>query len=143
MSHSQTLDSDSCKPPPGRRVLVIVAVTGSRILARLRPHRLCAVLKFISRGAKAADYESALRARQNVVAVSRRCAGRYCLNRSIATALLCRLYGNWPTWCTGVMMAPFAAHAWVEADGRRVGEPADAAGYKVMLCVPPRGISPS
>ncbi|MFJ8716444.1 lasso peptide biosynthesis B2 protein [Streptomyces violaceus] len=28
-----------------------------------------------------------------------------------------------PTWCSGVRTSPFAAHAWVEADDRPVGDP--------------------
>ncbi len=60
------------------------------------------------------------------------------LQRSLATALLCRIGGTWLTWCTGVRTLPFAAHAWVEAQGRRVGEPADTATYRTMLTVAPR-----
>jgi hypothetical protein len=34
--------------------------------------------------------------------------------------LLCRLRGQWPTWCVGAWrIPPFGAHAWVEADGVR------------------------
>lgn len=138
MSPGQTLQNDSLKPSPARLPLVILAVAVSRLLVRLRPRRLRAVLTFISRGAKSADYDATLRARRNVVAVSTRCAGRYCLDRSIATALLCRLGGIWPTWCTGVITSPFAAHAWGEAEGRRVGEPGDTAAYKLLLSVPAR-----
>ncbi|MGH3429544.1 MAG: lasso peptide biosynthesis B2 protein, partial [Mycobacteriales bacterium] len=73
----------------------------------------------------------------DVTAVSTLCAGRYCLQRSLATTLLCRISGTWPTWCTGVRTPPFAAHAWVEAQGRRVGEPKDTATYRTLLTVPP------
>lgn len=66
------------------------------------------------------------------------CSGRYCLHRSLATTLLCRIGGTWPTWCTGVRTPPFAAHVWVEAEGHRVGEPQDTATYRTMLTVPPR-----
>ncbi|GGS14184.1 hypothetical protein GCM10010252_62030 [Streptomyces aureoverticillatus] len=61
----------------------------------------------------AAGYEEALRARQEVTTVSTLCAGRYCLQRSLATALLCRMRGHVPTWCSGVRTTPFGAHAWV------------------------------
>ncbi|WP_435854848.1 lasso peptide biosynthesis B2 protein [Streptomyces triculaminicus] len=37
----------------------------------------------------------------------------------------------------GVRTPPFAAHAWVEADGQRVGEPHDTATYRTLLTVPP------
>ncbi len=72
-----------------------------------------------------------------VVAVSTLCAGDGCLPRSIATALLARSYGYGVTWCTGVQDRPFAAHAWVEVDGRPVGEMADLEEFrKMMVCVP-------
>jgi hypothetical protein len=38
-----------------------------------------------------------------------------------------------------VRTAPFAAHAWVEAEGRPVGEPDDTAAYRAMIKVPGRG----
>ncbi|GAA1118406.1 lasso peptide biosynthesis B2 protein [Nocardiopsis composta] len=40
----------------------------------------------------------------------------------IAAALLCRAGGTWPDWCTGVALQPSRAHAWVEAEGRPIGE---------------------
>jgi hypothetical protein len=71
------------------------------------------------------------------VAVSVLCAGEGCLQRSLATALLCRLRGTWPTWCTGVRTMPFSAHAWVEADGEPVDEPHPAGHYRPVITVPP------
>ncbi len=134
---SQILDTGSRRPPPGRRLAARSAVGAARLLAHLPPRRLRALLRAARRGAAPADYATALRARQDVTAVSVLCSGRYCLQRSLATALLCRLGGAWPTWCTGVRTPPFAAHAWVEADGRRVGEPEDTADYRTLLTVPP------
>ncbi|GAB2877786.1 hypothetical protein GCM10027074_52350 [Streptomyces deserti] len=94
------------------------------------------MLNAVRRGARPADYAQALRARQDVTAVSTLCAGRFCLQRSLATALLCRMRGSWPTWCSGVRMPPFAAHAWVEAEGRRVGEPQDTVTYRTIISIP-------
>jgi hypothetical protein len=65
------------------------------------------------------------------------CAGEGCLQRSLATALLCRLRGSWPTWCTGVRTMPFGAHAWVEADGVPVDEPDPPGHYRPVITVPP------
>jgi hypothetical protein len=62
---------------------------------------------------------------------------RRCLQRAIATALLCRLGGVWPTWCTGVRTAPFAAHAWIEVDGQPVGEPYPAGYHHPIITIPP------
>ncbi|HEX2312937.1 MAG TPA: lasso peptide biosynthesis B2 protein, partial [Thermomonospora sp.] len=77
----------------------------------------------------------ALAARQAVVTVSVRCAGQHCLPRSIASALLCRLYGRWPDWCTGIRLEPFRAHAWIAVDGRPVGELGDIAYFHTVMAV--------
>ncbi|MFB6533097.1 lasso peptide biosynthesis B2 protein [Streptomyces noursei] len=134
---SQILDTTATRPPLRRRIAARTAVGAARLLAHLPPKRLQAVLRAARRGAAPADYATALQARQDVTAVSVLCSGRYCLQRSLATALLCRFGGTWPTWCTGVRTPPFAAHAWVEAEGHRVDEPEDASTYRTLLAVPP------
>jgi hypothetical protein len=70
-----------------------------------------------------------------VVSVSTLCAGQGCLPRSIAAALLCRARGSWPGWCVGVRTAPFAAHAWIEADGDPVGEPLGTESFRRVIVV--------
>ncbi|MFI9203201.1 lasso peptide biosynthesis B2 protein [Streptomyces sp. NPDC053048] len=135
---SQILDTGGIRPGPSRRAAVRIAVTAARLIARLSPCRIRAVLGAISRGAEPAAYAQALRARQDVTAVSTLCSGTFCLQRSLATALLCRMNGSWPTWCSGARTPPFSAHAWVEAEGQRVGEPADTATYRTLISVPPR-----
>jgi hypothetical protein len=71
------------------------------------------------------------------VAVSLHCAAREgCLARSLATVLLCRLRGGWPTWCVGARrLPPFAAHAWVEADGVMVGEDHPTDYFRTLFTV--------
>jgi hypothetical protein len=123
--------------PVYRRVLPLIAVGAARILATVRPSRLEAVLTLVRRGAEPATLEQVRAARRAVVSVSLRCSGQACLQRSIATALLCRVRGVWPVWCTGVRTQPFAAHAWVEANGYPVDEPFAAGYYQVLLTVPP------
>ena len=120
-----------------RRLLAMIAVGTARILARRPPRRIRAVLEKCRIGARPADYPQASAARQAVVAVSVLCAGEGCLQRSIATALLCRLSGTWPTWQVGVRVDPFAAHAWVEADGRLVDEPQPPGAYRPIMSVHP------
>ncbi|KAA2267148.1 lasso peptide biosynthesis B2 protein [Solihabitans fulvus] len=137
MSHRQTLDTDGARPSLSRRVAAHAAVSAARLLAHLSPRQIQAVLRAVRRGAAPAPYATALATRHQVTAVSTLCAGRYCLQRSLATALLCRLGGTWPTWRTGVRVSPFAAHAWVEAEGRPVGEPEDTGTYHPMLTVEP------
>jgi hypothetical protein len=111
------------------------AVGVARLLAMLPPARLQRVLRWLSRGASPVGYADALRARQSAVAVSTRCAGLGCLQRSVATVLLCRARGGWADWCTGFRVAPFAAHAWVEAGGQPVGEPFDMSTFRTVLAV--------
>ncbi|MGY0459574.1 lasso peptide biosynthesis B2 protein [Kitasatospora sp. cg17-2] len=125
------------RPPIAVRAVVRCTVATARLIAHLPPKRLQALLRAARRGAEPATYAQALAAREHVTSVSVLCSGRYCLQRSLAVALLCRLRGTWPTWRTGVRTSPFVAHAWVEAEGRRVGEPDDTGDFHPMLSVPP------
>ncbi|MFE5330464.1 lasso peptide biosynthesis B2 protein [Embleya sp. NPDC056575] len=119
-----------------QRVTARFAVAVAAVLARLVPRRLSLILGAVSRGARPATRAQALAARDAVVAVSVTCAGQGCLQRSIATALLCRFTGAWPDWCTGIRTDPFRAHAWVEVEGEPVGEVDDIRRYRVTLTVP-------
>jgi transglutaminase superfamily protein len=101
MSASVTLEHQH-RLPAHHRMLALLAVGAARLLVPLRPRQLRRVLEFLRCGARPATSEQAHRARQAVVAVSLRCAGKGCLQRSIAAALYCRARGSWPTWCTGV-----------------------------------------
>lgn len=109
------------------------AIALAFLLARLKPHRLAVVLRFLSRGARPAHLDAATTLHELIVSTSPKCAGwRGCLPRSIAIAMLCRCRGTWPTWCAGVRRTPpFAAHAWVECQSQVVGE-----------CLPPSAYAP-
>ncbi|MBB1252706.1 lasso peptide biosynthesis B2 protein [Streptomyces alkaliterrae] len=124
--------------PFGRRMFVRVVVGVARVLAKLPPSRLSALMTRARGNAPAASAAQALRAREEVTSTSLHCAGEGCLPRSIATALLCRVRGRWPTWCVGARLEPFLAHAWVEAEGRPVGEPFQDGYFGVLMRVPPR-----
>ncbi|MGY0057183.1 lasso peptide biosynthesis PqqD family chaperone [Streptomyces sp. LZ34] len=130
-------------PAPGRitpahRVLAMLCTAAAGPLSRARPRRIRAVLCLLRRGAAPASPEQTAAARHAVVTVSARCAAaRSCLHRSLATTLLCRALGVWPTWCTGVRTDPFGAHAWVAVDGVPIGEPAHERGYTPVITVPP------
>ncbi|MDX2692324.1 lasso peptide biosynthesis B2 protein [Streptomyces ipomoeae] len=123
----------------GQRTQARIAVAVARPLLLLPPARLGRLLRRVARGARPAGHDRALRARRAVTTVSAVCAGREgCLPRSVATALLCRARGEWPTWCVGVRSAPpFGAHAWVEADGRLVGEELPQGYFQVLIGVSP------
>ncbi|MBC3844428.1 lasso peptide biosynthesis B2 protein [Streptacidiphilus sp. 4-A2] len=107
-------------------------------MATRSPHRIQQVQRRTTRRIPATAAEAS-DARSVVTAVSRRCAGRRgCLQRSLATALLCRLRGTWPTWCTGVRTTPFfAAHAWIAVDGEPIDEQHDRNCYTPTMTVPP------
>ncbi|MGP3948710.1 lasso peptide biosynthesis B2 protein [Streptomyces sp. 7N604] len=118
-----------------RQITARCAVGAARLLAKLPPRRLRRVLRTASRGSRPATAAQTLDARSSVVSVSAWCAGQGCLERSIATVLLSRLHGVWPDWCTGVRTQPFRAHAWVEAEGKPVGEPGDIALFRPLMSV--------
>ncbi|MFP8964475.1 lasso peptide biosynthesis B2 protein [Streptomyces nanhaiensis] len=129
MSTPEAVPYDPRSVPLAHRLAARAAVGCAHLLAVLPPGRIRAVLELLRRGARPATEAEAARARETVLAVSLACGGqRGCLPRSLATVLLCRMRGRWPVWCVGVRTSPpFAAHAWVEAEGVLVGEgcPAD------------------
>ena len=124
--------------PLPRRLVAYLAVGAARLLATQSPRRIRTMLDSLRRGARPATFEQAKAARDTVVAVSLTCASREgCLARSLAITLLCRLEGRWPTWCVGARrLPPFAAHAWVEADGIMVGEDYPPDYFRTFFTVP-------
>ncbi len=122
----------------GRRIRVRTMVAAARLLSTRTPQRIRKVLTRLHRGTRPATYEEASNARQAVVSVSLACAGREgCLVRSLATTLLCRSHGHWPTWCLGARrLAPFYAHAWVEVDGVMIGEDYPPDYFRTFFTVP-------
>ncbi len=121
-----------------RRMLVLVAVGAARLLATRSPREIRRILGRLHRGTRPATFDQAKAAREAVVAVSLTCAAREgCLARSLATVLLCRLRGQWPTWCLGARrIPPFGAHAWVEAEGIPVGEDYPHDYFRTFFTVP-------
>ncbi|OAR22603.1 polyketide beta-ketoacyl synthase [Streptomyces sp. ERV7] len=119
----------------GARLVLLPAV----VLSFLPPRRIRGVLNLVRHGAAPATAAQAKNARDAMCAVSLRCAGpRGCLPRSLGAALLCRLGGSWPTWCTGArVVPPFTAHAWVEADGRPVDEGVPDDYFTRLMAVAP------
>jgi hypothetical protein len=121
----------------GQRFSARWVVRAARIVVRLPPRRIEWSLKQLRRGSHPASFEDAERWRRQVVEVSPDAAGRFgCLTRSVATTLLSRRYGAWTTWCVGVRAElPFAAHAWVEAEGQLVGEAGDMDTFSRLIVV--------
>jgi hypothetical protein len=128
---------------PAERLRATAAVICARALAALKPSQLEKVMRRLSSRTTPAGIEEALRARIVVTSISTRCAGRWCLDRSIATALLCRLNGTWPEWNTGVCTQPFRAHAWVAVEGQPIGEPSGLGDtFESMMTVASPGRTP-
>ncbi|MGW4751673.1 lasso peptide biosynthesis B2 protein [Streptomyces chartreusis] len=125
--------------PLGRRLAARLVLLPTVALALLPPRRMRTVLGVLRRGAAPATAAQARQARDAMCAVSLRCTGpKGCLPRSLGAALLCRLRGTWPTWCTGVrVVPPFTAHAWIEAEGRPVGEDVPDGYFARLIAVEP------
>ena len=124
--------------PLARRLAARLVLLPALALSLLPPRRIRAVLELLRRGATPAPAARARGARDAMCAVSLRCAGpKGCLPCSLGAALLCRLGGTWPTWCTGVrVVPPFTAHAWIEADGHPVDEGVPDDYFTRLIVVP-------
>ncbi len=136
MSTPETLFT-APRPPFVTRIMALVATSIALVLARFRPVWIRRILLVIRGKAREASYEQAKKARDAVISVSTICAGKGCLPRSIAAALLCRFRGTWPTWQVGVRTGPFGAHAWIEAEGIKVGENDTIHAFRPILTVAP------
>lgn len=138
MTTHEAIFYDPQEVPLPRRVVVRAAVGVARLLATQPPARIAACLRVLERRSRPATLGHTAAARRAVELVSLRCAGpQGCLPRSLAIVVLCRLRGQWPTWCVGVRrMAPFGAHAWVEAEGVPVGEDYPPGYFRKLLTVP-------
>lgn len=124
---------------PTMRLRTWSAIGAARVLSTMRPGRLEKAMRAMSVGARPATQEETLHCYEVVVGTSARCAGRWCLQRSIAVSLLCRSQGSWPEWQSGACLMPFRAHAWVAVDGVPVGEdPALVDYFRPVISVHPR-----
>ncbi|MBG0569194.1 lasso peptide biosynthesis B2 protein [Actinoplanes aureus] len=139
MTFEMSVRRGSRDPSLRRRVVTRVAITIAHLLRPLPPALLTRVLGVLRRGARTATYAEAEAARNRVLSASLGMnALKACLQRSLAVTILCRMSGAWPTWCAGVRKTPpFTAHAWIEAEGRSVGEPGVSEVYVCMLRVAP------
>ncbi|WP_316669433.1 lasso peptide biosynthesis B2 protein [uncultured Propionibacterium sp.] len=123
---------------PRMRLAARAAAAAARPICLLPPTVISMILGFVCRGTSPAGADEVSDWRNAVNVVNRRCAGKGCLQRSVAVMLLGGLVRRTPVWCTGFQMAPFLAHAWVEVDGVPVDEPEQVAGYYKAIEVRPR-----
>jgi Transglutaminase-like superfamily len=138
MTTPSALERPTDVPLP-RRLAARLVLLPAVVLALLPPRRIRTVLGLLRRGAAPATAAQAQSARDAMCAASLRCAGpKGCLPRSLGAALLCRLGGTWPTWHAGVrVVPPFTAHAWIEAEGRPIGEGAPEGYFAPLMTVGP------
>lgn len=122
------------------KLVAIVAIVSGRLISHLPPRHLHSVLRRISGASPAASVDLVEAARRVIVRASKRCAGRWCLERSLAIALYCRLCGRWPEFHIGVRLDPFLGHAWVAVDGRPVGESGEVAAFVPTISVLPMAV---
>jgi hypothetical protein len=117
-------------------LLVLVIAT-----LRLLPLRIALAatthLNFRARGVATSD--DALAA----VRAARRAAGCWpgraaCLEISLTATWLAALRGRAVAWCHGVQVHPYTFHAWVEADGAPVDEPATTHSFLHTMTIPAR-----
>lgn len=138
MTMPEAVVHDPRSAPLRVRLAARLAVGCARVLATRPPGQIRSVLSRLSRGSRPATVAEAHAARDAVVAASLTCAAREgCVPRSLATVLLCRMRGCWPTWCVGARrVPPFGAHAWAQAEGVAVGEDYPADYFRVFFTVP-------
>lgn len=116
-----------------------IAVAAATLLSLLPPYLIALFLKRTMRDAEQSTPAQSIVARSQICTVSPRCAGQGCLQRSLATVILCRISGHCPSWKTGYQIEPFRAHAWVEVSGVPINEPAEVNSYITTLELqPPR-----
>lgn len=120
------------------RMLARPSVLLARLLVMLSPITLHRVLALITVGTGRPGAQEVLEWRNAVNGVSKRCAGNGCLQRSVAVTLLAAAHRRSPEWCTGFRTDPFAAHAWVELDGRPIGETEAITTYKRVMTMRPK-----
>ena len=61
-----------------------------------------------------------------------------CLEISLTVTWLAALRGRAVVWCHGVQIHPYTFHAWVEADGVPVDEPATTSTFLRTMTIPVR-----
>ncbi|MFJ4208920.1 lasso peptide biosynthesis B2 protein [Paenarthrobacter sp. NPDC089675] len=115
------------------RTRVVTSIAWTMTL--MPPSLLQSFLQFVAHKTRPSTSSEARRIRAAVCAVSERCAGEGCLQRSIASFILCRLEGHSPSWKTGYRLEPFAAHAWIEVDGVPIDEPPSVGSFVPVLSV--------
>lgn len=119
--------SPSQRPRLTRRVLGVVGFWSAIVLLRFQLKHSVAILAALKRRTRTrAVVSEAADAVAAATAAGNWFPGRAaCLENSLAAALTAILMRRSVDWCIGIRLMPYAAHAWVEAEGTPVGEPGD------------------
>jgi len=127
VSIRMALDDTRTRPPLADRLLGMVAFLTAVVLLRCLPLRATlaaarAAKRLAHRPATMAEAERALTACTWAATFF---PGRAaCLEMSLAAFLTAAAFGRVVDWCIGCRFRPCESHAWIEAAGRPVGEPA-------------------
>lgn len=126
MSSVMALDvSDGGQPTRrGDRLLAPLCLTLAVWLLRLRFGRVVALARWtMGRCRRPATAAEATGMTTAIRGAARHRAGRMaCLECSLATVILAGLRRRSVQWCIGARLMPYASHAWIEIDGRPIGE---------------------
>lgn len=145
-----TIEREACLPrlpPTSRRwricgMLALLATLAVRGAGRSGScfARLHVLLRFATRYGQLASGEQALSALNGVRHAGRLFFARVaCLEESVAAVLTLTLAGYRATWCHGVAADPIRLHAWIEAEGKRVGEPPSTELFTPLMRIPSSG----
>ena len=98
------------------------------------PELIETILNSISKDLNYASVLDIENARNAVCYVSRKCRNQDgCLKRSLAVYIYIFLCRKKCSWCTGFIMDPFRAHAWIELGGVPIGENEEITRYTHMI----------
>lgn len=123
--------------PLKQRVLIGLVVITAHTLAGRRPRWIRGIIRLLHRGSHPGTYEQVKAAQDSITTVSSAYSQQHwCMQRSLATILLCGLRGLSATLCIGIRGSVLTgAHAWVEAEGVPVGEDYTQ-DYRVLYTLP-------
>jgi transglutaminase superfamily protein len=115
-------------------IVLTARSTGTRGRAFARMVRLASAAARPRRAAALHEAQAALQAvRWTAQFVPTRMA---CLEESVAAAVALALAGRRADWRHGIACDPVRMHAWIEACGQAVGEPASTSGYTPLIRIP-------
>ena len=107
----------------------------SFFLIRLPPKKLSKIIEKLSKRTQSATPAEVEQWSTYINSINVRCAGNGCLQRSVAVMLWGIIARRTPDWISGFQVSPFIAHAWVEIDGKPIGEEIDLSKFQKIIFV--------